>query len=497
MPSQNSHALRLALCATILLVGCSPKAEIRVYKVPKDSGGPALAMQGENRSSQETQILGAILPNRNAAWFFKLTGDPEVVDEHGEEFRRIVDSVQFDTVGEPTWELAEGWSQQLAQGMSYAKLSKDSAGLTATVTQLFNVEGDVPWNEDSWKTYVAENVNRWRGQLALDQQQWDKLEPDLEEVAELSQGPAKAYFVSLVGQGSGGMRGPFQAANPLATGVASTQSNAEEPQAQPPTDNVPAAKASPRVRGEAPQGWTALDVSNSSMRLLAFRVDTSDAEEPTEVTVIEAGGDIAANMNMWMNQVALESSPEKINEIVSQVEQLPVQGVTASVYFLAGTEEASPQAILVADVPWTDRTSLYVKLKGQADVVLAQRENFLSFVRSLTWGSSEGTDSAGEQAQESSSTSSETAAPPTESTDATPVVPAPAEPSPQPAEPETATKVPGASEAAESDSQAESDDPPTADTAPSKSREATSEGAEDGKRNSAEAGASASPAQVQ
>ncbi len=372
---QNSITNRLGwlVCGSaIVFVGCSEDTAIRTYTVSKKDAAQrrVFPKQEQDVRLQEQQMLGAIVPNDNSAWFFKLLGDPEKVSKQQEQFRNIVDSVQFTSSGDPSWTLAEGWTELRSRGITYAQLIQQEEGLTATVTQL-----PVPSaaDEQEWRTYVIKNINRWRDQLKLEAQDWGSMASELEEVPELSQGSAKAYFVSLIGKGSGGMgagMAPFAAQGNSAAAPTKEKS---------PTDSSAAPTSS--LDFAAPEGWK--EIEASGMRRAAFSVEEDGMSG--EVTVIAAGGDIQANIGIWLGQVSLEKSETLVQSILDSAQKVSVQGIEAHVYTLDGSTAEGSQSILVADVPWQSGESLFVKLKGDSKLVESQREKYLEFLKSISW----------------------------------------------------------------------------------------------------------------
>lgn len=413
----------------LLLIGCSNDEGIRVYRVAKSdqhrgllsqNGGSAPvgpAMGGGQpvspaAQSEPVEMLSALIPRGKSYWVFKLTDEPEVMDKYRDEFRSIVKSISFDG-SIPSWDLSDGWeSKRSFGGIIYAELLKESAGLRATVTQM-------PLVRD-WQDLVKENVGRWQGQLALEPSpDWDSVQQTLEEVTELSDGESAAYFVSLVGKGSGQMRGPFQTMNSSSISGTSTSRNTDSPsgsKSQGATSGSDGAQASsgvshsgeptgepelamqtrsqsftvqvPADRNEvdfqSPANWKKLDVSESRMRLAAFQI--GDGDQQAELTVIPARGSIDANLGMWFSQIQVQPDAETVQGVQNDATEVVVQGVDSQVYYLEGSE--SGQAILVADIPWRADESLFVKLKGTQQVVASSREDFLGFVKSLKWGKS-------------------------------------------------------------------------------------------------------------
>lgn len=227
---------------------------------------------------------------------------------------------------------------------------------------------------EQWQELVKRNVNRWRDQLDLEpRDDWNSIEPELEEVEALSQGENKAYFVSLKGMGSGQMSagmGPFQRAQAQANAAPSETTAAP-----------PAAPEKPKLDYQVPETWRAQDVSQNPMRLAAFEVVAGD--EQAELTIIPASGAIESNLGIWFNQVGLEPSETAVQEVMDQATQVQVNDLSAKIYELDGG--ADQESILVADIPWRDEESLFVKLKGKSQVVATERDRFEEFVESIRW----------------------------------------------------------------------------------------------------------------
>ena len=120
------------------------------------------------------------------------------------------------------------------------------------------------------------------------------------------------------------------------------------------------------------------------MRLASFKLDGDDGQT-AEVAVSVASGEIDMIVGMWISQIPMEKTDDDVKKVIDEASEVEVNGAQAKVYWVDGSESESKQAILVADVPWVDGSSLYVKLKGDSTLVEAQRENFMAFLNSLKW----------------------------------------------------------------------------------------------------------------
>lgn len=361
----NSSKIITGIRTTIVLffvsvVGCSEDISIRQYTVDK-SDAKRMPSTVANVVSQQ-QMLAAIVPNRDSTWFIKLTGKPDDVAATEKQFREIVNSIKFAESGDPSWQLSNGWTEQRVGGITFAKLKDEQRGLSATVTQLASPEET---GDSAWSNWVKDNVNRWRLQLALAEQEWEAMQSYLEELPPLNQGEARAYYVSLIGKGSGKMGGPF-------SGGAMTP-----PAAMPSKANDP----TPQLTYSVPAGWE--EASASGMRLATFNVQDGDLK--AEVTVISAGGDDRSNVARWQRQLIPDASEEAIDVAMKAAERFEVNGVTADLYSLKGPEGPEQNAFLAAIVPWKPSSKLFVKFIGPAKLAEQQREAFTAFVKSLKW----------------------------------------------------------------------------------------------------------------
>lgn len=145
---------------------------------------------GENPGSgDKTRILAAIMRRDNVAWFFKLTGDDELVTKEKPAFLSLLTSLRFEPAGngntislpashppltgvepmataggssgqdKPSWDVPTGWKEAPAGQFLVAKYTisgQNNAQAAVNVSMSAGAGGG-----------VAGNVNRWRGQLGL------------------------------------------------------------------------------------------------------------------------------------------------------------------------------------------------------------------------------------------------------------------------------------------------------------------------------------------
>jgi hypothetical protein len=156
--------------------------------------GQLYEQAGENPGSGEkTRILAAVSRQNNVAWFFKMSGDDELVAQQKPAFLEFLKSVSFKAAGEqaalppshppvgdggtplmsaaaaapgsgsaegkPDWQVPAGWQETAGGQFLVAKFlvsGGDSAQASVNVSMSAGDGGG-----------LGANVNRWRGQLGL------------------------------------------------------------------------------------------------------------------------------------------------------------------------------------------------------------------------------------------------------------------------------------------------------------------------------------------
>jgi hypothetical protein len=185
-------AVALAVLSSAFLCGCKKEPEITRYRVPK-----------EKRPEPKDQMLAAIVPHDDVAWFFKLAGNAERVGKHEKAFGELVQSVTFpeSAGGDPVWTQPEGWQRRPGNEFRFATLliPSESSGksLELSISKL-------PWNSENVEAAILLNVNRWRTQqMQLPALTEEKLKDEIRRV-KLKEG--EAIFVNLMGNYREGMR---------------------------------------------------------------------------------------------------------------------------------------------------------------------------------------------------------------------------------------------------------------------------------------------------
>ncbi len=374
----------LAISCVVLLLavvtGCEKTDPIVTYSVPTKV--PEQLRTGNDR------MLAAMVPKGDQTWFFKITAAPEkAVAIIEDDFRKFVESIQFEDDKPVLDELPDGWQLGGSKPMRFASIDVNTPD-----KQLDISVSSLPKQAD-WDAEVAMNVNRWRGQIGLapSSEKWASGKP-----LKIESGDGPAVWVDIVGKSSGGSppmmggmaRGQMPlgempnddihsgvASGPMANGSSATKTPAAD------TDNS-ASSESPasRLKYDRPEGWR--DGRMSSMRMAAFNVGPEDAE--AELTVIPAGGDLRGNVARWLGQIRPEGvADEVVDKALEDAEKVKIDGRDGQRFLLLGTDPEAGTAIDATIVPLDEGFSLFIKMTGPAKTVTAESEAIKSFLESI------------------------------------------------------------------------------------------------------------------
>ncbi len=350
----------------LAIVGGCGDDGVQHYVVPKAPPAPAAQRREPGRGpGVPVRLLGAIVSHGPQAWFFKVIGPPERLEEEKAVFARFLSSVRFHDAGDPpvTWTLPDGWRQKPASGIRFATLAlgpKDPP-LDLTVT---------PLTADGGAGSILANVNRWRAQLGL---------PAVDEAGlaasttTIDAGGEKATVVDIEGifSAPSAMTPPFAGAA------------GEKPAGHPPIESPPAAApdgAKPPAFA-TPPGWTELPAGGMVVAALAV-VEGDRQAKVTVVPLDGAAGGFAANVNRWRGQVGLEPATE--DGIRASARTLPVAGDAAAYLDIAGPETAAGgRQRILGVVAVRGGQTWFFKMQGPFDLVGRHQAEFEGFVGSV------------------------------------------------------------------------------------------------------------------
>jgi hypothetical protein len=377
------------LASLAMVTGCQRAEQIQSYRVPK-----------ERQVAPTDRMLVAIVPDGQQAWFFKVVGQVTAIDQQEKAIKDFFATIRPAADGSrPSWNLPASWSEEPGSMMRAATIVIPTVGkpLELAVTTL----GWTGKPDD-----VLLNVNRWRGQMQLPPIGQDQL---AESLHKLKAGDSSFSIVDLRGSFQGaGMTAPFAGGlppggiegggNPPPPGVENDLPAGHPPigaNALPPTDTT-AANRDPIVPTfDTPGSWQAV-IPPGPMRKAEF--DIVDGSRAAKVTVTDFPAqapkiaDPLANVNRWRNEISL--GPIESDALDANIESIDVDGQPAAFAAIVPDSTDSEQsqvkeATLGAIVPRGEQI-WFIKLKGDRDLVVAEQENFKSFVKSLQFSDASG-----------------------------------------------------------------------------------------------------------
>lgn len=368
----------------IFVVGCGEDTEVRTYTVAKRPAPPTAT----DEAPTPVQTIGVIYPHKSTAWFLKLMDDPSKVESLSSEFRRLADSIQFGEDGSPQWKLTEGWKDQVLEQITYAKFTH-ADGVTATLTKLAANTEDT----EAWHAYLQSNVNRWRDQVGLAPQDWEAMQPELEEFPNHSSENVKAYFVSLKGMRKSAGAGMGMGNAPFLDRMRAQAQSQPQPQAQATGPSAtPPAQANPaqnpvmtnddrlQLKYVVPEGWQ--EQPASGIRLASFVVQAQD--KTASVSISTSTGQVPAAVEMWLKQVGKTPDEPQIAQIIQAATSGKVRDLEYRCYRI-GDESNPEMAIRVAVIPIKENENLYVKMTGASALIEAQSQAMDNFISTLNW----------------------------------------------------------------------------------------------------------------
>ncbi len=374
-------ATALAFATVVVIAGCDQPPPIRQYTI--DTEMPA-TLRSQDR------MLGAIMAQDSAVWFFKLVGPTEAVTSAEPELKAFLQQLEF-VEGRPKLEpLPESWRRSGAGEMRFDTL------LIPTPTRELELSVSSLPKSGQWTQQVAMNVNRWRGQMGLSdsEEAWAGAEllesdPSADEPAvwvDLTgkMGPGPPPMSSMTGAASPatGQLPPGHPEIPAAGGSSDSSRPAAASSGNPTRPAAGSAENTGGLKYEAPADWR--QGTMSAMRLAAFEFGSED--RPVTLTIIQAGGDVRGNVDRWLGQVRGDSPPaEVVDEALQDAQQLRVSGHEAQRFFLtAGSDSAADaEAIDATIVPLESGMSLFIKATGPQTTLVEQRAAIAQFLESL------------------------------------------------------------------------------------------------------------------
>jgi hypothetical protein len=313
--------------------GCGRSDEVRRYRAPKDP---------------MWRMIGAIVPGKDATWFFKAVGPSDRLGDHKNEVLGFVRTLRAEN-GEVRWTLPAGWKEETGGPARLAsfKFGDREPKLELTVVRLPGDGGG-----------LAANINRWRDQLGLDRIGDAEVSGLVQNVGAVG---VDAKVVDLTGptRPSGGPRGMAKPA----------------PEAAAPRSDSP-------VAFDLPSGWEE-NPNPGQGRKMEFRVEDPAGSALVTLTAFPGdGGGLAPNIDRWRQQAGLEPLGEQA--IARSSTPINFLGSEARLVEAIGKERGILGIIAITSAGEEQgKAALFLKMDGPPVVVEAQRGNFTHFAQSF------------------------------------------------------------------------------------------------------------------
>lgn len=330
--------MRIAPLVAVLLAlaACGREEEVRRYKAPKDP---------------MWRMVGAIVPAKDATWFFKVVGPADRIGAHKEEVLSFVRALRSEN-GEVKWTMPAGWKEDHAGGpgrQACLHFGEHDPKLEMTVVRLPGDGGG-----------LAANVNRWREQLGLERLSDADAAALVRKVGGTN---LEAQVVDLVGPTRPSAGGGRMMARPP---------EPEQPRSSEPSlDNVRA-----MFTFDRPPSWKE-NPQPEKGRIFEFRIDAAEGSALVTFTIMGGeGGGLSANIDRWRGQAGLEP----VGEPGISRSATPIKFVGTDAWFV---EAIGKEKGILGVIALSPQFSMFLKMDGPPSVVAAQRSTFASVAQSF------------------------------------------------------------------------------------------------------------------
>ena len=204
-------------------------------------------------------------------------------------------------------------------------------------------------------------MNRWRGQIGLEEIDKDELDQQIKEM----KSEFDEYLVfDATGTGSGQMTPPFakRSSKGALTGSGT---------------NPPITPG--KVTYDAPEGWTPGKTSFIVHARLTKKAEDSEAQ----ITIVKMPADAnkwKPNVTRWAEQVGLSELPAE--EIEKRTTAVTIGNVEGKLVDLIDLESDSPDATIAAMIK-RNGSAWFLKLSGEKQIVQDSRKVFDQFLKTI------------------------------------------------------------------------------------------------------------------
>jgi len=173
-------------------VGQEPISEEELQKLAQSVEVAAQPATLYEQSGESTRILAVIQHREGTAWFFKMTGDNQLVAQEKPAFVEFLKSVQFGggtAAGGPKWDAPADWKEVPGGQFLVAKFTIAGDGQASVNVSTSAGDGGG----------LAANVNRWRKQIGLGELTGDEVAQSVKTIGPVAIVEMRGQKASLVG----------------------------------------------------------------------------------------------------------------------------------------------------------------------------------------------------------------------------------------------------------------------------------------------------------
>lgn len=148
-----------------------------------------------------------------------------------------------------------------------------------------------------------------------------------------------------------------------------------------PAENPHAVRAMPKVSYTTPEGWR--EAGAGEMRVAGFTITGTNGQS-AQVAVTPLPGMAGREtliVNMWRQQVGLSELSEA--EAGKELTAVDIGGTPGKMFDMAGKSAAGQTVRIVTAMAHLGEMSWFYKLQGDDELVLAQKPNFVAFLKSV------------------------------------------------------------------------------------------------------------------
>ncbi len=133
-----------------------------------------------------------------------------------------------------------------------------------------------------------------------------------------------------------------------------------------------------------PQGW--VEGAAGGMRLATFHLENDPKDIDVSIVVLDGmAGGLEANLSRWLGQIQLSAAENDLKKLIVEAQNVRTRDqFEAMVYDLTVLTRDSNAASMIVAVISADSKTVFVKMTGNKNNCLQQKDHFFEFVRSIS-----------------------------------------------------------------------------------------------------------------